>query len=48
MVRAMANLDLLPDAAVYILLGAVIISRLPRFGRDLLAFLRDLHNYREG
>lgn len=30
----------------YAVLAAAIIAGLPRFGRAVLAFLRDLHDYR--
>lgn len=34
--------------AAYVLLVALILWRLPTFGRRVLAFLRDLRRYRDG
>lgn len=36
-----------PTPLAYILLGVLVISQLPRFGRAVLAFMRDLDDYRE-
>lgn len=35
----------LPEPALYIVIFAVIVAGTPRFGRAILAFLRDLDDY---
>ncbi len=35
-----------PDTAVYIVITALIVFRLPAFGHRVLAFLRDFDQYR--
>jgi hypothetical protein len=35
-----------PGLYAYLLLGVAIASQLPRWGRSVLAFLRDLDDYR--
>jgi len=37
-----------PTLLAYIVVGLVALSQLPRFGRAVLAFLRDYNEYREG
>jgi hypothetical protein len=34
------------DPYAYALLGVLVVFSLPRFGRSVLAFLRDLDDYR--
>jgi hypothetical protein len=36
-----------PTLLAYIVVGLVALSQLPRFGRAVLAFLRDYNEYRE-
>jgi hypothetical protein len=38
----------LPEPALYILIASLILSGVPRFGRSVLSFLRDLDDYRRG
>ena len=35
-----------PSLYAYVVLAIVVVSQLPRWGRSVLAFLRDLDDYR--
>jgi hypothetical protein len=37
-----------PTLLTYLAFAALVISQLPRLGRSVLAFLRDLDDYRAG
>lgn len=41
------GLSPLPGPLLYVALGLLVVWRLPSFGRKVLAFMRDLDDYRE-